>query len=141
MPDISKKEQKRLYDVQYRKLNKDKRSLQNKTNYESVRKKKFIENPKHYLWYVARTRARKYNIEFDIEESDIVIPIYCPILNCKLEKGNGYLFNAMSLDRVDNNKGYIKGNVRVISRKANLLKSSLTLDILETLIKYIKNEI
>ena len=141
MPDITKKEEKRLYDIQYRILNKDKRSMLNKINYESVRKKKFIENPAHYLWYVARTRARKYNTEFDIEESDIIIPTYCPILNCKLEKGDGYLFNAMSLDRVDNNKGYVKGNVRVISRKANLLKSSLTLDVLENIIKYIKNEI
>ena len=138
MPD---KEKKRLYDIEYRKLNKNKRSMQNKIHYNSIRKQKFIENPQHYLWYVARTRARKYNTEFNIEESDIIIPVYCPILNCKLEKGEGYLFNAMSLDRVDNTKGYIKGNVRVISRKANLLKSSLTLDVLENIIKYIKNEI
>lgn len=47
----------------------------------------------------------------------------------------------MSLDRVDNNLGYIPGNIRVISRKANLLKSSLTLDVLEKLIQYIKSEI
>ena len=138
MPD---KEKKRLYDIEYRKLNKNKRSMQNKIHYDSIRKQKFIKNPQHYLWYVARTRARKYNTEFNIEESDIIIPVYCPILNCKLEKGEGYLFNAMSLDRVDNTKGYIKGNVRVISRKANLLKSSLTLDVLENIIKYIKNEI
>lgn len=138
MPD---KEKKRLYDIEYRKLNKNKRSMQNKIHYDSIRKQKFIENSQHYLWYVARTRARKYNTEFNIEESDIIIPVYCPILNCKLEKGEGYLFNAMSLDRVDNTKGYIKGNVRVISRKANLLKSSLTLDVLENIIKYIKNEI
>jgi hypothetical protein len=138
MPD---KEKKRLYDIEYRKLNKNKRSMQNKIHYDSIRKQKFIENPQYYLWYVARTRARKYNTEFNIEESDIIIPVYCPILNCKLEKGEGYLFNAMSLDRVDNTKGYIKGNVRVISRKANLLKSSLTLDVLENIIKYIKNEI
>jgi hypothetical protein len=141
MPDITKKEKKRLYDIEYRKANKNKISFKNKLNYESVRKKKFIENPQHYLWYVARTRARKYKTEFNIEESDIIIPIYCPILNCKLEKGDGYLPNAMSLDRVDNNKGYIKGNIRVISRKANLLKSSLTLEVLENIIKYIKNEI
>ena len=82
MPD---KEKKRLYDIEYRKLNKNKRSMQNKIHYDSIRKQKFIENPQHYLWYVARTRARKYNTEFNIEESDIIIPVYCPILNCKLE--------------------------------------------------------
>lgn len=141
MPDIDKKEEKRLYDIIYKKNNKEKIIIQSKIHYETKRKKQFIENPNHYLWYVARTRARKFNTEFNIEVEDVIIPIYCPILNCKLVKGDGYLFNSMSLDRVDNNKGYIKGNVRVISRKANMLKSSLTLDILENIIKYIKNEI
>jgi hypothetical protein len=47
----------------------------------------------------------------------------------------------MSLDRVDNTKGYIPGNVRVISRKANIMKADLTVDLLEKLINYIKNEI
>jgi len=47
----------------------------------------------------------------------------------------------MSLDRVNNNLGYIKGNVRVISRWANLKKSSLTIQDMEKLIKYIRGEI
>jgi hypothetical protein len=138
---MDKKEKKRLYDMEYSAKNKEKKSNQNKKNYERSRKVKFTENPRHYLWYVARTRARKYGLEFSIKEEDIVIPEYCPILDTRLTKGNGYLPNAMSLDRVDNDKGYISGNVRVISRRANLMKSSLTIDILEKLIKYINNEI
>lgn len=138
---MDNKEKKRLYDIEYNIKNKDKKSNQNKEFYEKSRKVKFTENPRHYLWYVARTRARKYGVEFSIKEEDIVIPEYCPILDTKLTKGNGYLPNAMSLDRVDNDKGYIPGNVRVISRRANLMKSSLTIDILEKLIKYINNEI
>jgi hypothetical protein len=138
---MDKKEKKRLYDIEYRKKNKEKRSLQNKTLYESSRKIKFKANPQHYLWYVARTRSRQNGADFLINVEDIIIPKICPILGLKLTKGDGYLPNAMSLDRVDNNKGYVPGNVRVISRKANLLKSSLTLDILENIIKYIKNEI
>ena len=101
----------------------------------------FIKDPQHYLWYVARTRSRKKGTEFKINKEDIYIPEICPILSISLTKGDGYLPNAMSLDRVDNTKGYIPGNVRVISRKANLLKSSLTLDVLENIIKYIRNEI
>lgn len=135
------KEKKKLYDIQYRVKNKDKRSDQNKVNYQSTRKVKFIKDPQYYLWYVARTRARSNNREFTIKVEDISIPMTCPILGLALTKGDGYLHNAMSLDRVDNTKGYVPGNVRVISRKANLLKSSLTLDILENIIKYIKNEI
>jgi hypothetical protein len=138
---MNKKEKKKLYDIEYRIKNKEKRSNQNKYFYESKRKLNFIADPQHYLWYVARTRARQKNIEFTINKEDIIIPNICPILNIILTKGNGYLPNAMSLDRIDNNKGYIIGNVRVISRKANLMKSSLTLDILQQLIRYIKKEI
>lgn len=135
------KEKKRLYDIEYRKKNKEKRSEQNKDWYQSSRKIKFTNDPQHYLWYVARTRSRQNGIEFTIIKEDVIIPEICPILGCKLTKGNGYLPNAMSLDRIDNTKGYIPGNVRVISRKANLMKSDLTMDILEKLIKYIKKEI
>jgi len=138
---MDKKEQKRQYDIKYREENKDIRSIQNKIWYKSSRKTKFKNDPQHYLWYIARTRSRQKNIEFTIVKEDIIIPEVCPILEIPLAKGDGYLPNAMSLDRVDNNKGYVPGNVRVISRKANLMKSSLTLDVLEKLIKYIKNEI
>lgn len=138
---MTSKEKKRLYDIEYRKKNKEKRSQQNKVLYQSFRKVMFQNDPQYYLWYVARTRARKYGTEFSIEKEDITIPEKCPILGLTLVKGDGYLPNAMSLDRVDNDKGYVKGNIRVISRKANLLKSSLTLEILENIIKYIKKEI
>ena len=135
------KENKKLYDVIYREKNKEKRSEQNKDWYQSSRKVKFTNNPQHYLWYVARTRSRQNGAEFTIIKEDVIIPEVCPILGLILTKGDGYLPNAMSLDRVDNTKGYIPGNVRVISRKANLMKSNLTIDILEKLINYIKNEI
>lgn len=135
------KEIKRLYDIEYRKKNKEKRSDQNRDWYQRSRKIKFTNDPQHYLWYVARTRSRQNGKEFTITKEDIVIPEKCPILGLTLTKGDGYLSNAMSLDRVDNTKGYIPGNVRVISRKANLMKSDLTLGILEKLINYIKNEI
>jgi hypothetical protein len=135
------KEKKRLYDIEYRKKNKEKLSEQSKDWYQSSRKIRFTNDPQHYLWYVARTRSRQNGIEFTIVKEDIIIPDICPILGCKLTKGNGYLPNAMSLDRIDNTRGYVPGNVRVISRKANLMKSDLTMDILEKLIKYIKGEV
>lgn len=135
------KEKKRLYDAEYSKKNKEKKSLQNGALYQNSRKIRFTNDPQYYLWYVARTRSRQKGTEFTISKEDVAIPDICPILGLKLTKGDGYLPNAMSLDRIDNNRGYIPGNVRVISRKANLLKSSLTLDVLENIIKYIKGEI
>jgi hypothetical protein len=138
---MNTKEVKRLYDIEYRKKNKEKRSEQNKDWYQSYRKVKFTNDPQHYLWYVARTRSRQNGAEFTITKEDIIIPKICPILGLELVKGNGYLPNAMSLDRVNNEKGYIPGNVRVISRKANIMKSDLTIDLLEKIINYIKNKI
>ena len=135
------KEVKKLYDIEYRKKNKEKRSEQNKDWYQSYRKIKFTNDPQHYLWYVARTRSRQNGAEFTIIKEDIIIPKICPILGLELVKGNGYLPNAMSLDRVDYEKGYIPGNVRVISRKANIMKADLTIDLLEKIINYIKNKI
>lgn len=71
----------------------------------------------------ARARAAKYGRAFDIELCDIVIPDTCPVLKIPM--------NSPSLDRIDSAKGYVKGNVRVISARANLLKSNATVGEIE----------
>lgn len=75
----------------------------------------------------AKSRAMTKGLEFDLEKSDIIIPEYCPILGIKLEHFSGHSGgrpNSPALDRVDNSKGYVKGNVIVISHLANMMKSS-----------------
>lgn len=74
----------------------------------------------------ARNRSKIKNLEFSIDISDINIPEYCPVLGIKLavHKGkSGGKKNSPALDRIDNSKGYVKGNVRVISHLANMMKS------------------
>ena len=71
------------------------------------------------------------------------LPERCPILDIELIKNDSKrLGNSASLDRVDNNKGYIKGNVRVISFKANHMKANASIQELlkfsQNIIKYIK---
>ena len=70
------------------------------------------------LFNAAKSRAALKDREFSIELSDIVIPKVCPVL--------GISMDSPSLDRIDSNKGYVKGNVRVISKRANMLKSNAT---------------
>jgi hypothetical protein len=136
MADI--KEKKKEYDKEYRKLNKEMLSGKAKTHYDSVRVLDFKKNPEKYLYKVAKSRAKQKNIEFSIDVTDITIPKFCPITEKELIKASGYAPNAMSLDRVDNERGYVKGNVRVISREANLKKSSLLEKDLVKLLSYVR---
>lgn len=82
-------------------------------------------NREQVLLGQARYRARKKGIEFNLEVSDIVIPKLCPVLKIPLAIGGsngGPRGCSPSLDRINNLKGYIKGNVQVISHKANTMK-------------------
>ena len=77
----------------------------------------------------AKSRAKEKHLEFNIDASDIMIPTVCPILHIELynKKGSpGGSPNSPALDRIDNSKGYVKGNVRVVSHLANMMKSSAT---------------
>lgn len=75
----------------------------------------------------AKDRAKKNNLPFDIEISDIVIPEKCPYLDIPLFVGKGkQTDNSPSLDRKNCKLGYVKGNIEVISNKANAMKYSAT---------------
>ena len=86
----------------------------------------------------ARYRSKRDNREFNITKADVaaVITERCPILNEKLIPGDKHL--GPSLDRVDNSKGYVKGNIRVISKRANNLKGAATIEQLKTIISYME---
>lgn len=80
----------------------------------------------------ARKRAIAKNLPFDIDTEYIrsITPSHCPVFGTKLEwsirRGDAghSLPNSPSLDRIDPSKGYVKGNVWIISHKANTIKSN-----------------
>lgn len=74
-----------------------------------------------YLLDNSKANSRRRGNEFSITEADIVVPEVCPIFGTKFEIGT---MSAASVDRIDNNKGYVKGNIQIISRKANTMKNS-----------------
>lgn len=98
---------------------------------ESTRRavKKFLgKNQAKRLFYAAKQRARQADLEFAIDESDIVIPTHCPYLGCEItnEYGVGRVQTNASVDRIDSSKGYIKGNIQVMSDLANRMKQDAT---------------
>lgn len=102
------------------------------------KKEYWLKNYKRTMLQKAKTRAQKRGLEFNIDESDIVIPEVCPILEVPLIIGTkGDYEYSPSLDRIDNTKGYVKGNVQVISKKANSMKNSATSEELQTFCKNI----
>lgn len=67
-------------------------------------------------------------LEFDLTEKDIKIPLFCPVFTwIQLKKARNKVSDcSATIDRIDNSKGYIKGNVRVISFRANVLRKNGT---------------
>lgn len=94
---------------------------------------------KRYLIKLAKISAKNRGIEFNLSTEDIIIPKKCPILNKEFDpKSFKYTY---SIDRLNNSKGYLSDNIRIISRLANLMKSSASDEELLTFAKNIKSYI
>ena len=93
------------------------------------------------MLYAARHRALTRGLVFDLTPDDVVIPEVCPVLGVPLvlrytrpvRKVGGYR-DSPALDRIDNNHGYLPGNVWVISHRANRLKLDASLKELRMMI-------
>jgi len=80
----------------------------------------------------ARSRAKQKNIPFNLDLDFLrsIVVSHCPILGVELAwstnrvNGNTTLPNSPSLDRIDPTRGYVKGNVWIISHKANCIKNN-----------------
>lgn len=97
-------------------------------------------HPNRRVHIAAKHRAKKRGLAFDIDFEDVVIPEMCPVLGIPLifkEGGKGGAPNSPSLDRIDNSKGYVKGNVQVISHLANSMKSTADKEQLKKFAKWI----
>ena len=96
-----------------------------------------------YILRNVKYSAKRRGIEYSLSMGDINIPTHCPLLNIPLEYRDLSVpadfnnNNWATVDRIDNTKGYVPGNVWIISRLANNMKNSASLDQLETFAKAI----
>lgn len=101
---------------------------------------------KRLLWQ-AKNRSIKKGLIFNITLLDL-LEIYpkdskCPVFGMPLKfnsngKG-GDRSNSPSIDKVNPFGGYTKDNIRIISWKANELKRSSTIEQLELILQYMKD--
>lgn len=84
--------------------------------------------------------CEKEGLEFDLTVEDLEpFPLTCPVLGIPINwmSTGGTKNDSPSMDRVIPEKGYTKGNVRLISQKANRLKQNASLTELQAIIRYI----
>lgn len=139
--DESIKERRRTFEREY--WTKPENKERNKINKPKARLKRistFGDSLKKEILNRARQRCLKSGIEFSITICDFEIPRTCPVLGIELALANtrGGLFNSPSLDRIDNNKGYISGNIQIISKRANTIKSDASIEEIEMLLNFLK---
>lgn len=87
------------------------------------------ENVEMRLWSSAKNRARIQGTPFNIEPSDVVIPSFCPVLGIPIDTSyTKRSDNSPSIDKAVPSLGYVRGNVVVISWRANRLKSDASVE-------------
>ena len=103
-----------------------------RSNYFNIKKYTDISMP--FLSYkIGKMKERSNDVTLTAEELLELIPkdLKCPVFGTKFSFGEGhnwkYKQNSMSVDRIDNNKGYSKDNLVIVSFKANTMKNSATL--------------
>jgi hypothetical protein len=106
--------------------------------------KKRRECWEYSMFHQAKQRAIKKSIPFDLDQEYIksILTESCPIFGIPLKRGMGIFHDdSPSLDRIDPKLGYVKGNVKIISDRANRIKRDASIEELKAIIKYMENNL
>lgn len=111
------------------KQNREKAKLRRAENPDEVRRidrEAYARNKRVRLIKRVRQRALKNGIPFDLVADEVEWPTHCPVFGVELNYAAGFPVpdNGVSIDRIIPEKGYVKGNVQVISWLANRMKSN-----------------
>jgi len=102
------------------------------------------KNPYWTAFRYKRRNARRLGIEFSLIFDNFKFPKYCPVLGYELnysygnKKGHSH-DDSPSFDRFNSSKGYVDGNVQIISQKANRIKNNASIEQLEKILEYMKS--
>ena len=98
----------------------------NNINKVKVSNKRYRNEDFNYRFALWKTNAKRRNIPFQLKFDDIkLLPLVCYYTGTKLTL-NVNQYNTISLDRIDNSKGYSKDNVVFCCQFVNYMKGKLT---------------
>lgn len=83
------------------------------------------------LWQSAKARAKDKGLPFTITIEDIPQVTHCPVFGIEFVQGlqpDGCRDAWSTLDEIKHGKGYVPGNVVVVSHLANLIKNKATIE-------------
>jgi len=99
------------------------------------------KDPRRKILNAARFRAKSNGLTFNLDIDDIKIPEVCPVLGIPLDSFTGSSVGGganVSIDRDNPKLGYVKGNVVIMSWRANRLKCDGTLEEFRKLLAYLE---
>lgn len=143
------REKNKDYNQRYYQQNKDKVKEQLRQKYQDLKN----DTPWRLAVRRARNRAKQMGFEFNIDDEYIesIWQTTCPVLGIPLfsaDFGSGMKRgeskakaqdNSPTLDRIDSSKGYVKGNIVVMSYRANLIKNCGTLDEHKKIVSFLES--
>lgn len=87
----------------------------------------------------ANVRAKRQGVPCDITVADIQIPTHCPVLGMPLVVGHKVSQpDSPTLDKLRPELGYVRGNIMVISHRANTLKNNASCEELTRVLAYMR---
>lgn len=131
---------KRRYAFKHREKLIEKRRLYIKENRDEINiknKEAYWGNNQKRIFTACRKRCKAGGVPFDLTFDDVAIPEVCPVLGLPLSNDRNQSRDFRpSIDRVDNQKGYTKDNTRIISHRANRIKSDASIDEIRAIYEY-----
>ncbi len=146
----ARKRERTSADRERSRLNAITYNLQHPDNKRTGRDRRLMANPK-LEWAKqairnARVRAAEKQLPFDIDVEDVMLITgdTCPVLGIALAFPNvgrrlmGGGQDSPSIDRIRNDQGYVRGNIAVISRRANMIKSDANIDEIKAVVAWME---
>jgi hypothetical protein len=98
------------------------------------------DSPKRRMLKHAKARAKRKGVPFSLRMRDVTVPEFCPVLGLPLAHATGHSCDTSpALDRIRPERGYVPGNILVVSDLANRIKANASPDQIQRVAAFYAN--